>query len=102
MFFAFTSLVLEINQRVSGATDDQQGASGQFVRPKNQPDRDVGRIAGHGRQKRERESRAAQSALPSGGQDMRGMFYSTLSQVVELGIFAAAAGALAVGMMHLR
>ena len=33
---------------------------------------------------------------------MRGMFFSTLSQVVELGIFAAAAGALAVGMMHLR
>ena len=33
---------------------------------------------------------------------MRGMFFSTLSQVVELGIFAAAAGALAIGMMHLR
>jgi hypothetical protein len=30
------------------------------------------------------------------------MFFSTLSQVVELGIFAAAAGALAIGMMHLR
>jgi hypothetical protein len=28
--------------------------------------------------------------------------YSTLSHVVELGIFAAAAGALAVGMMNLR
>ena len=33
---------------------------------------------------------------------MRGMFFSTLSQVVELGTFAAAAGALAIGMMHLR
>jgi hypothetical protein len=33
---------------------------------------------------------------------MRGAFMSTLSQVVELGIFAAAAGALAVGLMHVR
>jgi hypothetical protein len=33
---------------------------------------------------------------------MREVFMSTLSQVVELGIFAAAAGALAVGMMHVR
>ena len=33
---------------------------------------------------------------------MRGMFFSTLSQIAELGIFAAAAGALAIGMMHLR
>ena len=33
---------------------------------------------------------------------MRNMFFSTMSQVMELGIFAAAAGALAVGMMHLR
>jgi hypothetical protein len=30
------------------------------------------------------------------------MFLSTLSQVVELGIFAAAAGALAVGLMHVK
>jgi hypothetical protein len=35
-------------------------------------------------------------------QAMREVFVSTLSQVVELGIFAAAAGALAVGMMHVR
>jgi hypothetical protein len=33
---------------------------------------------------------------------MRSMFISTLSQVVELGIFAAAAGALAVGLMHVK
>jgi hypothetical protein len=33
---------------------------------------------------------------------MQKMFVSTLSQVVELGIFAAAAGALAVGMLHVR
>ncbi len=33
---------------------------------------------------------------------MREVFMSTLSQVVELGIFAAAAGALAIGMMHVR
>jgi hypothetical protein len=33
---------------------------------------------------------------------MRSIFLSTLSQVVEIGIFAAAAGALAVGMMHVR
>ena len=38
---------------------------------------------------------------PPGG-PMREVFVSTLSQVVELGIFAAAAGALAVGMMHVR
>ena len=39
-------------------------------------------------------------SLPGG--PMREVFVSTLSQVVELGIFAAAAGALAVGMMHVR
>ncbi len=33
---------------------------------------------------------------------MRTVLLSTLSQVVELGIFAAAAVALAVGMLHLR
>ena len=33
---------------------------------------------------------------------MRDVFMSTLTQVVELGIFAAAAGALAVGMMHVK
>jgi hypothetical protein len=33
---------------------------------------------------------------------MRNVFMSTLSQVVELGIFAAAAGALAVGMLSVR
>lgn len=33
---------------------------------------------------------------------MRDVFFSTLSNVVEFGIFAAAAGALAVGMMHVR
>ena len=33
---------------------------------------------------------------------MRGMFFTTLSQVLEFGIFAAAAGALAIGMMNLR
>jgi hypothetical protein len=33
---------------------------------------------------------------------MQKMFVSTLSQVVEIGIFAAAAGALAVGMLHVR
>jgi hypothetical protein len=33
---------------------------------------------------------------------MRNVLMSTLSQVVELGIFAAAAGALAVGLMHVR
>ena len=33
---------------------------------------------------------------------MRSVLFSTLSQVVELGIFAAAAGALAIGMMHVR
>lgn len=33
---------------------------------------------------------------------MRSMFLSTLSQVVEFGIFAAAAAALAVGLMHVK
>jgi hypothetical protein len=33
---------------------------------------------------------------------MRDVLVSTLTQVVELGIFAAAAGALAVGMMHVK
>ena len=33
---------------------------------------------------------------------MRDVLISTFTQVVELGIFAAAAGALAVGMMHVR
>jgi hypothetical protein len=33
---------------------------------------------------------------------MRSLLHVTLSQVVELGIFAAAAGALAVGLMHVR
>jgi hypothetical protein len=33
---------------------------------------------------------------------MRKVLVSTLSQVVELGIFAAAAGALAVGMLYVR
>jgi hypothetical protein len=33
---------------------------------------------------------------------MRSVIFSTLSQVAELGIFAAAAGALAVGMMYVR
>ena len=33
---------------------------------------------------------------------MRGIFFSTLSQVIELGIFAAAAGGLAIGMLYLR
>jgi hypothetical protein len=33
---------------------------------------------------------------------MRSLMFLTLSQVVELGIFAAAAGALAVGLMHVR
>jgi hypothetical protein len=33
---------------------------------------------------------------------MRSVLMSTLSHVVELGIFAAAAGALAVGLMHVK
>jgi hypothetical protein len=33
---------------------------------------------------------------------MRSVLLSTLTQVVEIGIFAAAAGALAVGMMHVK
>ena len=51
-------------------------------------------VVGHGL------GRAVSGFLPGG--PMREVFVSTLSQVVELGIFAAAAGALAVGMMHVR
>jgi hypothetical protein len=39
---------------------------------------------------------------PSEALIMRGILFSALSNIVELGIFAAAAGALAIGMMHLR
>src|SRR5688572_10573428 len=45
---------------------------------------------------------SSESRTPSEVLAMRDVFMSTLSQVVELGIFAAAAGALAVGMMHVR
>ena len=48
------------------------------------------------------DSAAVEVVTPSEVLAMRDVFMSTLSQVVELGIFAAAAGALAVGMMHVR
>ena len=40
--------------------------------------------------------------VPSEVLAMRSVIVSTLTQVVEIGIFAAAAGALAIGMMHVR
>ena len=46
--------------------------------------------------------KARSKLFPSEVLAMRDVFYSTLSQVVEIGIFAAAAGALAVGMMHVK
>ena len=55
--------------------------------------RDVRARVGH----RARESRTIAEVLA-----MRSLMFLTLSQVVELGIFAAAAGALAVGLMHVR
>ena len=49
-------------------------------------------------------TRPSRNAVPPSSEvlTMREILVSTLSQVVELGIFAAAAGALAVGMMHVR
>jgi hypothetical protein len=44
--------------------------------------------------------KARDELFPSEVLAMRDVFLSTLTQVVEIGIFAAAAGALAVGMMH--
>lgn len=55
----------------------------------------MGRDAGHGR------GRVVRGICPE-VLAMREVFVSTLSQMVELGIFAAAAGALAVGLMHVR
>jgi hypothetical protein len=46
--------------------------------------------------------KARSKMFPSEVLAMREVFYATLSQVVEIGIFAAAAGALAVGMMHVK
>jgi len=54
----------------------------------------------------DRDTRATEKArnklFPSEVLAMRNVIVSTLTQVVEIGIFAAAAGALAVGMMHVR
>ena len=47
------------------------------------------------------QARVTQSS-PSEDPAMRNVIVSTLTQVVEIGIFAAAAGALAVGMMHVK
>ncbi len=46
--------------------------------------------------------KASDEMFPSEVLAMRNVIVSTLTQVVELGIFAAAAGALAIGMMHVR
>jgi hypothetical protein len=46
--------------------------------------------------------KARSKLFPSEVLAMREVFYATLSQVVEIGIFAAAAAALAVGMMHVK
>ncbi len=58
------------------------------------PGRSLG-DAGHGKGQR-------REMYPSEVLAMRDVFVSTLTQVIEIGIFAAAAGALAVGMMHVR
>jgi hypothetical protein len=50
----------------------------------------------------EATDKARSKLFPSEVLAMREVFYATLSQVVEIGIFAAAAGALAVGMMHVK
>ena len=77
--------VLEINQSKSGSEDDGEGAV---------PGRRLG-FAGHGLGQ-------GRGLFPSEVLAMRDAIVSTLTQVVEIGIFAAAAGALAVGMMHVR
>jgi hypothetical protein len=100
---ASTRFVLEINQRVSGAKDDQEWAGDAATKQRRRlrQARPTGTSgASPARDGKTTESRHRLYAV--GGPDMRGMFYSTLSQVVELGIFAAAAAALAVGMLHLR
>ena len=58
------------------------------------PGRSLG-YAGHGKGQ-------GRELYPSEVLAMRDVIVSTLTQVVEIGIFAAAAGALAVGMMHVR
>jgi hypothetical protein len=77
---------LEINQSETASKDDGDGAV---------PGRRPG-ITGHG------QGQGQQSYPPSEVLAMRDVIVSTLTQVVEIGIFAAAAGALAVGMMHVR
>lgn len=76
---------MEINQSETASKDDGDGAV---------PGRRPG-IAGHGQGQE-------QQSYPSEVLAMRDVIVSTLTQVVEIGIFAAAAGALAVGMMHVR
>ena len=85
--FAQRTSVLEINQRETASKDDGDGAV---------PGRRPG-VAGHG-QGQEQQSYPPPSEVLA----MRDVIVSTLTQVVEIGIFAAAAGALAVGMMHVR
>jgi len=51
---------------------------------------------------RARDQARVTQSYPSEDLAMRNVIVSTLTQVVEIGIFAAAAGALAVGMMHVR
>ena len=76
---------MEINESNSASKDDGEGAV---------PGRSLG-DAGHGQGQ-------GQQSYPSEVLAMRDVIVSTLTQVVEIGIFAAAAGALAVGMMHVR
>jgi len=78
---------LEINQSETASKDDGEGAV---------PGRRPG-IAGHGQGQGQQQSYSPSEVLA-----MRDVIVSTLTQVVEIGIFAAAAGALAVGMMHVR
>jgi hypothetical protein len=81
---AQTAFVLEIHQWKSTRKDDGEGVV---------LDTEVERC-GHGS--------GRVFIFPSKGLAMRNVFMSTLSQVVEIGIFAAAAGALAVGMLSVR
>ncbi len=76
---------MEINQSKTASKDDGEGAV-----PGRSPG-DAGQGQGQGRE-----------MYPSEVLAMRAVFVSTLTQVIEIGIFAAAAGALAVGMMHVR
>ena len=82
--FAKSAFVLEINQWKSIGKDDGEG-----VVLSTEVER-----CGHGK--------GQVFIFPSKGLAMRNVFMSTLSQVVEIGIFAAAAGALAVGMLSVR